>query len=108
MFRFFPRKTDPASASWRPIRTSRSVVLPAPFGPTRPSLSPFASSRSTSANRRRPPWDFATPSRRTTPGPEAPLRKERRKARGAVGGASSIAPHPLDPQLPREHLLVHL
>src|SRR2546428_267271 len=85
MFRFFPRNTDPASASWRPIRTSRRVVFPAPFGPTRPTLSPFASSRSTSARRRRPPWDFATPSRRTTPGPEAPVRKERRKALGADG-----------------------
>src|SRR3989454_617958 len=91
IFRFLPRNTEPASASWRPIRTSRRVVFPAPFGPTRPTLSPFARSRSTSAKRRRPPWDLATLSRRTTPGPEAPVRKERRKARGAGGGGSGVA-----------------
>src|SRR3546814_20958735 len=41
--------------------------------------------------RSRPPWDFATPSRRTTPGPEARVRKERRKAREAVGGGSGVS-----------------
>src|SRR3989449_819175 len=108
MFRFLPRNTDPASASWRPIRTSRRVVFPAPFGPTRPTLSPLVSSRSTSAKRRRPPWDFATPSRRTTPGPEAPVRKERRKAGGRRRRLRRLAPHLLDPQLAGEDLLVHL
>src|SRR2546427_353862 len=75
----------------RRLVEDEEVVVLAPFGPTRPTLSPFASSRSTSAKRRRPPWDFATPSRRTTPGPEAPVRKERRKARGAVGGGSGVS-----------------
>src|SRR3972149_1083749 len=119
MVRFLPRNTDPASGGWRPIRTSRRVVLPAPFGPTSPILSPFPTSRFTSAKRRRPPWDFPTPSRGTTPGPAPPVRKARRDPPAGTAGEAErlqagrgrlrhLAAHLLDPELPREDLLVHL
>ena len=40
-----PTAIAPASGRWKPERTLTSVVLPAPFGPIRPSISPRASVR---------------------------------------------------------------
>src|SRR6059036_1170105 len=108
IFRFLPRNTEPASASWRPIRTSRRVVFPAPFGPTRPTLSPFASSRSTSeeeaaAVRLGDALEAHDPGTRG-----ARAEGEAEGARGGRRRFRRIAPHLLDAQLAGEHLLVHL
>src|SRR5574341_1574639 len=40
MVAVFVRRTCPASASISPVRIRQSVVLPAPFGPTRPMRCP--------------------------------------------------------------------
>src|SRR3990172_3719603 len=86
MFRFLPRNTDPAAASWGPVSTSRRVVLPAPVGAARPVLSPLPPPRT------RGTW----------------VEGEPEGARGGRRRFRRLAPHPPDPQLAGEHLLVHL
>ena len=52
----FPSKcTEPRSWRVKPPRTSNNVVLPAPFGPIRPRISPERTSRSTASTAVRPP-----------------------------------------------------
>src|SRR5262245_15770949 len=53
--------TVPASGARNPARMRSSVDLPAPFGPTRPTTSPGATTRSRLSNRRRAPWPAARP-----------------------------------------------
>src|SRR6188508_3101835 len=54
------RTIVPASGSWSPVMSSRSVVFPAPFGPTTAMRRPAAMSRPTSLKRCCAPWLFAT------------------------------------------------
>ncbi len=51
----------PASGFNRVVSTRTNVVLPAPFGPSRPSTVPRATSRSTSTRARTSPKDFDRP-----------------------------------------------
>src|SRR5207249_3644549 len=50
-----PKRTSPASGARNPERRLKTVVLPAPFGPMSPSISPGATVRSRPATARRPP-----------------------------------------------------
>ena len=56
------RRTLPASARSSPMRTRKSVVLPAPLGPMRPMHSPGTTSRSRLAKSNLPPIDLEMPS----------------------------------------------
>ena len=58
-----PSRTVPASAASFPARILSSVVLPAPFGPTMPTLSPRARSRSSPRNSVRDPEPLRQPAR---------------------------------------------
>src|SRR5205823_3428841 len=49
-----PRRTSPASGARRPTTQWKLVVLPAPFGPRRPTTSPGATENETSSTTRRP------------------------------------------------------
>ena len=40
-----PKRTDPADGAVNPVTTSSSVVLPAPFGPIRPTTSPGSTAK---------------------------------------------------------------
>jgi hypothetical protein len=51
----------PAVRYWNPVRAFTSVVLPAPFGPIRPRISPRRSSRSTPSIARTPSKCTCTP-----------------------------------------------
>ena len=54
----FPAKrTSPALGSYTPVITLKTVVLPAPFGPMRLTISPSRTCRSSSESARRPPKD---------------------------------------------------
>src|SRR3954466_12077383 len=53
--------TVPASGSSSPASRRRSVDLPAPLAPTRPTTSPGATTRSSSVNSTRPAWPAARP-----------------------------------------------
>src|SRR5207237_7462126 len=55
----------PASGSSRPATTRRSVVLPAPFGPTRPTRSPSATEASTRSRITNAPISRTSPESRT-------------------------------------------
>ena len=58
-----PARTTRPSLGWRtPEMTSKSVVLPAPFGPMMPSTSPALASRLTSLNAAMPPKRTLIPS----------------------------------------------
>jgi hypothetical protein len=50
-----PRRTRPPSGRTRPTTIEKIVVLPAPFGPRRPTISPAATSTDTSRTTVRPP-----------------------------------------------------
>src|ERR1700683_1215177 len=63
--------------SW-PHTQLKSVVLPAPFGPTRPTLSPAWTSKVTSCTAWMPPNDLATP------------RSESSAERSAIGAQCRI------------------
>src|SRR5947207_621471 len=60
------RWTRPRSGSSKPAATRSSVVLPAPFGPTRPTRSPAAIAASMPSRITKSPISRTTPSRRTT------------------------------------------
>src|SRR5262245_61124301 len=53
--------TRPSSGAWIPAAIFISVDLPAPLPPTRPTISPGATERSTPRSARTPPNDFLTP-----------------------------------------------
>src|SRR4051794_35054009 len=55
------RTTLPDSAGSSPANVRRSVDLPAPLTPTRPTTSPGATTRSRSENSPRAPWPAARP-----------------------------------------------
>ena len=44
-----PMLTDPLVGRWKPLRTFKSVVLPAPFGPISPKISPGDTSSETTS-----------------------------------------------------------
>ena len=48
-------RTSPASGARRPDTTLRSVVLPEPLGPIRPTTSPLATVKETPSSAARPP-----------------------------------------------------
>jgi hypothetical protein len=52
----------PASGSSRVVRIRTAVVLPAPFGPSRPRTLPARAVKSTPHNARTGPYDFSSPS----------------------------------------------
>src|SRR5688572_3801674 len=63
------RSTVPAEPGSRPARRRSSVVLPAPFGPSRPRISPRWSSRSTSETAVLGPYRMTIPwARNMVPG----------------------------------------
>ena len=91
-----PRTMRPASGMRKPETMSRIVVLPAPFGPMRPTISPSRTVRVASSTARMPPKRFTTPSSRraTSAGGESTagsafLRRTRR-----AGLSSTAAPAP--------------
>ena len=51
MVSFFGTETSPSSGASSPTIMRKSVVLPAPFGPTRPTFSPGLSWNEASTNR---------------------------------------------------------
>src|SRR5258708_7801548 len=54
-----PSKTTlPASAAWKPAMAANSVVLPAPLGPIRPTISPWRRSSEARSTAKRPPNDL--------------------------------------------------
>ena len=55
------RNTSPASGGFMPQTTLRSVVLPAPFGPMIPVISPSGKSTSTESRALTPPNAIETP-----------------------------------------------
>src|SRR4051812_24767528 len=57
--------TEPALGATRPTTHRISVVLPAPFGPRRPRISPSATSSETPARATRSPNDFTRDSTRS-------------------------------------------
>src|SRR3954466_15933692 len=58
---FPPSETCPASGSIMPQAMRKLVVLPAPFGPKSPTISPGSTSKSTPSTTRRRPYDFTRP-----------------------------------------------
>src|SRR5438105_260757 len=93
--------TPPACGFWKPERTLTRVVLPAPFGPIRPSTSPRRSVSEISASATRPPkrtvteWAqvslTATQTRGRDPPPATRVREGGEGDRVAVGGARTAA-----------------
>ncbi len=79
-------RISPEVGAWAPTRHEKSVVLPAPFGPMTPKISPDATSNETSVRAARPPKRFVTPRtessalRRHGPPPPAGSPCERRRA----------------------------
>src|SRR5207244_1591579 len=55
------RRMSPAVGACTPVTRLKNVVLPAPFGPIRPWISPEATVRWTSWSARRPPKRFVSP-----------------------------------------------
>ena len=55
-------RISPAVGRVNPVTTLKTVVLPAPFGPMMPRVSPDTQAMSTSSRARRPPKDFDNPS----------------------------------------------
>src|SRR3979409_1365648 len=69
-----------------PVTTLNSVVLPEPFGPIRPTISPSFTAKSTPARATRPPKRQVTPLQASTapvmapdPPPEEPLQTASRR-----------------------------
>ena len=56
-----PMKTSPRSAPTRPQSIATVVDLPAPFGPSRPTISPAPTSSDRSATTARSPYDLQRP-----------------------------------------------
>src|SRR5215831_5064616 len=88
----------PASVGSRPARHSNSVVLPAPFGPIRPRISPSRTSKPTPSSTALAPYRFVIPRadssmllrfdlkpRDPAASPHRPTNAAARKAHGIVG-----------------------
>ncbi len=56
------RRSIPSSACTMPVTTSNNVVLPAPFGPAMPKISPRIPRTVRSSTAANPPYRFTTPS----------------------------------------------
>src|SRR6266851_7863834 len=52
------KATRPASGVWKPAMAANSVVLPAPLGPIRPTISPWCTSSEAWSTAKRPPNDL--------------------------------------------------
>src|SRR5580704_12169968 len=52
------KATRPASGAWKPAMAANSVVLPAPLGPIRPTISPWRTSSEAWSTANRPPNDL--------------------------------------------------
>src|SRR5580765_8015176 len=77
-----PSKTiEPLVGRRKPLRRLKQVVLPAPFGPIRPTISPLSTLSSTSLTAARPPKNRVSPrvSRSAT---KSGRRARRRRRRG--------------------------
>ncbi len=57
---FFGTETSPSSACSSPVIIRKTVVFPAPFGPTRPAFSPGLSWKEASRKRIWRPYCFPT------------------------------------------------
>src|SRR5262245_58523498 len=55
------KATRPASGAWKPAMAANSVVLPAPLGPIRPTISPCRTSSEAWSTALRPPNDLERP-----------------------------------------------
>ena len=64
-----PTRSTPASGSSSPTIIRKSVVLPAPFGPTMPTMPPGGSEKERSSNRSLSPKPLASLSAATTRSP---------------------------------------
>ena len=75
-------RAEPSSASSTPFSTLNSVVLPAPFGPMMPRISPSATEKLTSLTARSPPKARDSPS---TWRSGAPAWPDARRFKGGSG-----------------------
>src|SRR5271156_6049964 len=92
---------SPCSGRSCPQTQLNKVVLPAPFGPTRPTLSPGATSNGMLWTAGIPPNDFHTPRRPRRTGQSAIGARRRYCARLTVLGLGlSGEEHPLEPHGP--------
>src|SRR3954468_9112285 len=71
------KRTTPPEGSSAPASTFRSVVFPAPFGPTIPTFSCSETSKSTSSRTTRAPKRFRSPATARIGVPPAGLTKRR-------------------------------
>src|SRR4029450_5229447 len=68
--RSWPLKAPlPASGAWKPAMAANSVVLPAPLGPIRPTISPWCTSSDAWSTALRPPNDLERPRTSSMGGP---------------------------------------
>src|SRR5699024_3971787 len=70
-------RTLPPSGTRRPAMSSTVLVLPAPFGPRIPKISPWSMERETSSTAREAPYDFLSWSTSTAVGFMAPAFRGR-------------------------------
>src|SRR5690606_2270823 len=83
--------TVPALGRRVPLMRLNAVVLPAPFGPIRPTMAPCSTSKLTSRSAARPPKDFERFSTRSSAAMSTSLPRAaqaRRQRRQAVGQES--------------------
>src|SRR5690606_23611084 len=83
--------TAPASGSISPSRISIVVVLPAPFGPSRPNRSPVCTSRSRPATATPSPYRLRSPRQRTASWADAVFIQESTDAQGRDHAAVLVA-----------------
>ena len=85
-------RTSPDVGRVNPVTRLKTVVLPAPFGPMMPSISPDAQAMSTSSRARRPPKDFDNPSISSSADRPASAMSWRYPVAGRVGETPATKP----------------
>ena len=92
--------TRPATGFWNPLSTLRKVVLPAPLGPMRPTISPGLTSKSTSSRARTPLKETPIPSVRSAGPLMSAPRPRQHGASGTYDGLISAARAAFPPVMP--------
>ena len=90
-----PRNSTRPEVFVNPVRPSMKLVLPAPFGPIRPTISPSRTSSVTPSTARSPPYvtlRLVCPQPKPT---EGPVGVERRACRGAQRWRQRLRPAPM-------------